>query len=280
LKAFAAQDISLQHVIMVPVLLALCGCMLAHAQLDIPDWDEVTAQDENVSAVEKLDVLDASSWAIPDRVVRCPVHEPAALNVAAGHVEMDTVFNESMMYSLVEGMLPAAAAGADLEKYDGLEMHFFNTKVSHFKVRLNDARQDVRFIAAVKVDNDGEHNLWLKWSDFHGEELMMGGIKPCSETSECRTIRPGSISSIAVLLPISNVESPANFRVTALTLDVLTSGGGNATNSTQLRPASDAELISFETTTGPSGMGPSSMVSFALGSSLSGLISGLLFLSV
>ena len=172
---------------MVPVLLAVC-CMLAHAQLDIPEWDEVTSQDENVSADEKLDVLNASSWAIPDRVVRCPVHEPAALNVAAGHVEMDTVFNESMMYSLVEGMLPTAAASADLARYDGLEMHFFNTKVSHFKIRLND-RQDVRFIAAVKVDNDGEHNLWLKWSDFHGEEIMMRGIRPCSESSDCRSIR-------------------------------------------------------------------------------------------
>ncbi|CAK9068392.1 unnamed protein product [Durusdinium trenchii] len=225
--------------------------------LGLPQWDEITAQDENVSAVEKLDVLDASTWTVPARVGFCPVHQPAQIAVTDGNVEIDTTLNQSVIYSIVEGQLPQAALSSDLSKYDGLEMAFSNSKVSHFKVRLSDSRQEVRFIAAVKVNNDGPHNLWLKWSDFHGEELMMRGLRPCEETSACRNIMPATLSSIAVLLPISSEEAPAKFTIQRLTLDILQRGGQNATDSTDLRPSSEAQEIWFETTNA------NSMISFA-----------------
>ncbi|OLP73017.1 hypothetical protein AK812_SmicGene47922 [Symbiodinium microadriaticum] len=64
-------------------LLGSAGFILAIAQqLSIPEWDEVTTQDENVSAVEKMNVLEASSWAVPERVARCPVHLPPTINIA------------------------------------------------------------------------------------------------------------------------------------------------------------------------------------------------------
>ena len=60
------------------------------------------------------------------------------------------------MYSLVEGNLPA---NSNLQGYDGIEMAFANMKVNHFKVRLSDSRDDTRYIAAVKTNNEGEHNV-------------------------------------------------------------------------------------------------------------------------
>jgi len=230
--------------------LGSAGCILSVAQqVSIPEWDEVTTQDENVSAVEKMNVLEASSWAVPGRVARCPVHLPPTINIVDNTVQMDTTFNESTMYSIVEGTLPSAAVNHGLSGYDGLEIAFSNTKVRHFKVRLNDTRQDARFIAAVRVLSDGPHNLWLKWSDFHGEELVMQGIRPCAETATCFTITPSSISHIAILLPIEDAEAPAKFTVERMTLDVLARGGANDTNSATIRPSSDAEEIRFETTT-------------------------------
>ena len=144
--------------------------------------------------------------------------------------------------------MPQAAISAGLAKYDGLEMAFSSSKVQHFKVRLADDRADARFIAAVKVNGDGEHNLWLKWSDFHGEELMMRGIKPCSDTAPCRNINHGNINSVAILIPMRQDQAyeESTFTVKKVTLDLLARGGQDSTQSTEVRPSSEAEEIRFE----------------------------------
>mmetsp|Transcript_74058 Transcript_74058/g.90905 ORF Transcript_74058/g.90905 Transcript_74058/m.90905 type:complete len:274 (+) Transcript_74058:43-864(+) len=217
--------------------------------LGIPQYDEVTSQDEEVKASERLSILNASTWAVPGRVVRCPVHQAAMASInSAGAVEMDTAFNITKMYSILEGQIPQAAISSGLYKYDGLEMHFSSSKLQHFKVRLSDDRADARFIAAVKANGDGEHNLWLKWSDFHGEELMMGGIRPCTENAPCRNINHGSITSVAILIPMIQDQAyvESKFTIQSVTLDVLASGGQNSTESTQVKPASEAEEIRFE----------------------------------
>lgn len=182
-------------------------------------------------------------------MARCPVHQTALASVnSAGGVEMDTAFNMSKVFSILEGQVPQAAIDSGLAKYDGLEMTFSNSQIQHFKVRLSDDRTDARFIAAVKVNGDGEHNLWLKWSDFHGEELMMGGIRPCTENSPCRSVNHGAIKSVAILIPMIQDEAYADskFTIHRVTLDVLATGGQNSTQSTEVRPASEAEEIRFE----------------------------------
>lgn len=60
------------------------------------------------------------------------------------------------MFSLLEGNLLSTT---NLQAYDGIEMAFANVKVNHFKVRLSDSRDDTRYIAAVKTNNEGEHNV-------------------------------------------------------------------------------------------------------------------------
>ena len=217
-------------------------------QVSLPEWDEVTAQDQQVDASEKLSIFNASTWAVPARVARCPVHQTASVSVVRGSVEMDTAFNMTKMFSILEGTLPQAALTSGLAKYDGLEMAFSNSKLQHFKVRLSDDRTDVRFIAAVKVNNDGDHNLWLKWSDFHGEELMMGGIRPCAEDAQCRSINHQSISSVAILIPMvqDGAYDASKLTIQTMTLDVLATGGQNSTESTEVKPSSEAEEIRFE----------------------------------
>lgn len=54
------------------------------------------------------------------------------------------------------------------------------------------------------------HARWLKWSDFHGEQIMMRGIRPCAESAECRNVQPSSIDQIAILLPISAEDLSEN----------------------------------------------------------------------
>lgn len=228
--------------------LALVGIIwaIAHGQNMAPSYDEVDSQDQQVNAAERLSVFEASSWAVPARVARCPVHQTASASVnGEGGLEMDTDFVASKMYSILEGPVPQAAINSGLAKYDGIEMAFANSKLQHFKVRLSDDHADVRFIAAVKANSDGEHILWLKWSDFHGEELMQGGIKPCTEEAPCRNISHGSITSIAILIPMEQDEAyvASKFTIHNLTLDVLASGSG--TGSTEVRPPSEAEEINF-----------------------------------
>ncbi|OLP80215.1 hypothetical protein AK812_SmicGene39403 [Symbiodinium microadriaticum] len=96
---------------------------------------QVGTGQENVSAVEKMNVLEASSWAVP----------------VDNTVQMDTTFNESTMYSIVEGTLPSAAVDHGLSGYDGLEIAFSNTKENVSAVEKMNVLEASSW--AVPVDN-------------------------------------------------------------------------------------------------------------------------------
>merc|ERR1712176_1254128 len=83
-------------------------------------------------------------------------------------------------------------------------MNFSTKGLTKFKIRLHDGRNTVRFIAIIRLNSDGMHNLWLKWNDFHGEEMHRDrtGITPCEDDDPCRNVNAGNISLMALIVPI------------------------------------------------------------------------------
>eukprot|EP00441_Pelagodinium_beii_P043368 CAMPEP_0197651520 /NCGR_PEP_ID=MMETSP1338-20131121/32938_1 /TAXON_ID=43686 ORGANISM="Pelagodinium beii, Strain RCC1491" /NCGR_SAMPLE_ID=MMETSP1338 /ASSEMBLY_ACC=CAM_ASM_000754 /LENGTH=287 /DNA_ID=CAMNT_0043226181 /DNA_START=55 /DNA_END=918 /DNA_ORIENTATION=+ len=215
----------------------------------LPDWEVVTSQDEDVDAAERLDVLN-ETWTTPFRVLNCPVQQTSNVTAAeGGGIQISTPYGTGKLYTLVESSL----SGSDLAKYDGIEMHFTTSGLTQFKIRIQDdaAGMMTRFIAAIGVDGDGLHTLWLKWSDFHGEKMERAGIDPCTLEDSCGGVAPEAISALGLLLPIPDNETwSGSFTLHSLTADILarattSMGQTGSPNSARVKPSSDAEAVNF-----------------------------------
>jgi len=149
-----------------------------------------------------LSMLGAfNTWDNPGRITRCPVHEPATVATEDGAVQITFEGKAGKMFGMVETLIDVL--GNDFKLYDGLELKYTATGLLHFKMRLGDDQESVRFISNVSNSSAaGNQTLWIPWSDFHGEKMVRAGINPCLHTEECHDIHVPSISSIALIFPV------------------------------------------------------------------------------